>query len=183
MRLNRLLVPAALAVAACRGAAARGAQLACAPPAAAHWLPDSSAALCLPGGFVSRGPHGFARPRGDTLPEHWLAVSVDRGPALRDGEPWPLTLASGVACLADCATAEDVTRSRTTTAGVPAYVERGLVSGGFAGEVRVPALVASLDGRPSWTAVVHVRTPATRMRDSLAAAVGTLRVYPAAVRD
>jgi hypothetical protein len=108
---------------------------------------------------------------------------VQQNPALEAGEQWPLRLASGPTCLADCTTAENVVSSRDTLAGVPAYVERGLVSGGIAGERRVPRLVASLDGRPRWTAAVQVSTPDSILRDSLAMALKSLRIFPAAVRN
>ena len=184
MHLRRTVAPLTLLAAACHAAQTdRHAGLTCSAPAVTSWLPDSIAVLCLPPGFVTTGPRRFARPRGDTLPEQWLAVMVQRDPALRTGEPWPLTLASGAQCLADCASAEDVVTSRDTIAGVPTYIERGLVSGGIAGEHRVPALVASLDGRPGWTAVVQVRTVDAVLRDSLAAALASLRIYPKVMRD
>jgi hypothetical protein len=159
------------------------AALTCPAPSESHWLPDSSAGLCLPAGFEPRGRRGFARARGDTLPEHWLAISVHQQPALEPGEQWPLTLASSADCIADCATVEQLAVRRDSLAGVPAYIETGLVSGGFSGEEQAPALVASLDGRPAWTAVVNVISPSTAIRDSLAAALATLRVWPSRVRD
>jgi len=172
-----------MALACARAPAQRRAALICHAPSTVSWLPDSSAALCLPAGFVARAPRRFARPRGDTLPEHWIAISVQRSPALRKGERWPLTLASGAGCLADCTTAEAIIASHDTVAGVPAYIERGLVSGGISGERRLPALIASLDGRPAWTAVVQTYTPDPLLRDSLAAALRTLHIYPGASGD
>jgi hypothetical protein len=184
MYLRRMLAPLALLAVACHAALeARHAGLSCSAPAVTRWLPDSAAALCLPPGFVARGPRRFARPRGDTLPEQWIAVMVQRDPALRPGERWPLTLASSAQCIADCTSAEDVVTAHDRIAGVPAYIERGLLSGGIAGEHRVPALVASVDGRPGWTAVVQVRTADPLLRDSLAAALTTLHIYSKAVRD
>ena len=159
------------------------AELTCPVPSEARWLPDSSVGLCLPAGFEPRGPRGFARSRGDTLPEHWIAISLHQQPALEPDERWPLTLASSDDCIADCATVEQLAVRRDSFAGVPAYIESGLVSGGFSGEVRTPALVASLDGRPAWTAVVNVLSPSTAVRDSLDAALTTLRVRPSRVRD
>lgn len=156
--------------------------LTCPAPTEAQWLPDSSAGLCLPPGFEPHGPWRFARSRGDTLPEHWISVRVRPHPALDPGEQWPLRLASpGYPC-PDCTTAEDVMVRRDSIAGVAAYLELGRVSGGISGERQAPALVTSLDGRPAWTAVVNGRSASVIVRDSLAAALATLRVYPARVR-
>ena len=156
--------------------------LSCVAPSALRWLPDSSAALCLPPGFRSRGSWSFARRRGDTLPEHYVFIRVEPGVRDSANDRWPLKLSSGPRCLADCTTTESLVVVRDTLAGVPAYIEQGLVSGGIQGDQRVPALVANLDGQPEWTAIVQVRTPSAAVRDSLAAALRTLRVFPQRVQ-
>jgi hypothetical protein len=184
MRLRHLSAPLALAFIACNKAPAeRYTALNCQGSSVASWLPDSTVAVCLPPGFVTRSPRRFARPRGDTVPEHWIAVSLVQDSAVPEVERWPLTLSSGNQCFADCTTAERVITSHDTVAGVPAYIERGLVSGGISGERDIPALVASLDARPAWTAVVQARTPDSLLRDSLFSALRTLRIYPRAARD
>ena len=94
MRLLRAFAPLAFLCAACGPQRVeRHVALGCAGSTVESWLPDSSAALCLPTGFVARGRVGFPRPRGDTLPAHCIAVMVSRDPARPDGAPWPLTLA------------------------------------------------------------------------------------------
>ena len=50
-------------------------------------FPDSSAALCLPTGFVARGRVGVARPRGATLPAHRITDMVSRVPMRPDASP------------------------------------------------------------------------------------------------
>ena len=75
MRLLRAFAPLAFLCAACGPQRVeRHVTLGCAGPTVESWLPDSSAALCLPTGFVARGRVGFSRPRGDTLPAHRIAV-------------------------------------------------------------------------------------------------------------
>ena len=94
MRLLRAFAPLAFLCAVCGPQRVeRHVTLGCAGPTVESWLPDSSAALCLPTGFVARGRVGFSRPRGDTLPAHRIAVMVSRDPVRPDGAPWPLTLA------------------------------------------------------------------------------------------
>ena len=184
MCLCRLSATLALVFIACNKAPAeRHTALNCQGSSVARWLPDSTVAICLPPRFVARSPRRFSRARGDTVPEHWIAVSLVQDSAVPEGERWPLTLSSGNQCVADCTTAERVITSHDTVAGVPAYIERGLVSGGISGVRDIPALVASLDGRPAWTAVVQARTPDPLLRDSLFSALRTLRIYPRAARD
>ena len=184
MRLRCLFAPLALAIVACNKAPGeRHAALSCQGSTVASWLPDSTVAVCLPARFVARSPRRFARSRGDTVPQHWISVSLKQDSVVPEGKRWPLTLSSGNQCIADCTTAESVITSHDTVAGVRAYIERGLISGGISGERRIPALIASLDGRPAWTAVVQARTPDPFLRDSLFDALRTLRIYPRAARD
>jgi hypothetical protein len=184
MRLRSLSASLAVAFIACNKAPAeRHPVLNCQGSSVARWLPDSTVAICLPPRFVARSPRRFSRARGDTVPYHWISVSLVQDSAVPEGERWPLTLSSGNQCIADCTTAKRVIASHDTVAGVPAYIERGLVSGGISGERDIPALVASLDGRPAWTAVVQARTPDPLLRDSLFTALRTMRIYPRTARN
>jgi hypothetical protein len=140
------------------------------------WTADSVAALCLPAGFLPRGPRRFARPRGDTLPEHWIAISVDSTAHWSTGDAWPLRLGSGPGCLADCTTVEDSRVYADSVAGVLGHLETGLVSGGIAGEIRQPALVASAEVRPGLRVVVNALSPDRALLDSLRLATRSIRV-------
>jgi hypothetical protein len=157
---------------------------ACSPPWQEVWTADSTIALCVPAGFDAQGPNGFARTRGDALPEHWIAVSVAHGAdQWSSGDRWPLQLASGAGCVADCTTVEALRSYTDTIANVPAYVEVGLVSGGLSGEVRQPAMVLSAEVRPGARLVVNALSPDTLLLDSLRIAAHSIRVGSASAGD
>src|SRR5690242_5505745 len=80
------------------------ATLPCIAPMEVRWLADSSARLCLPAGFDLRGPNTFVRHPRDGSSEHWLSVTIARGPdPVRHSLGWPVPLPPG-GCLADCGT-------------------------------------------------------------------------------
>jgi hypothetical protein len=157
-------------------AALRRRTAACPTSSQRAWTPDSTVSLCVPAGFTARGPRRFARARGDSLPEHWIAVSIDSASDHSADEPWPVTLASGPQCSADCTTVDALRVSTDTIAGAPAHTEVGLVSGGISGEVRLPAYVASAELRPGLRLIVHAYSPDTLLLDSLRAAVRTIEL-------
>jgi hypothetical protein len=138
--------------------------------------------LCLPSTFSSRGPRGFARRRGDSLPEHWIAFSVDSTADWSADDPWPLRLASGPGCLADCASVDSVRSIQDTVAGVPAVGEVGLVSGGISGESATPSLVLSADLAGGQRLVINARSSSLFVIDTLLAYAKTVQVVSGPVR-
>jgi len=105
---------------------------------------DLSMVLCIPPGFKrSAGTEGvawWARGRITSREHAWLRIDVEAPPF--DADRWPPHLASGPECGADCATADSVVEHLDTLAGIAVHVETGLVSGGFPGFRRQPALAA-----------------------------------------
>jgi hypothetical protein len=114
----------------------------------ANWSPDSSVAICLPVSFGpalgATGSHvRWERGRLESVERAWLSISVDAADAA--DVPWPPHLASAGPCnYADCTTADSVEQHRDTLASGTLFVETGLMSGGFPGFRRQPALVAGL---------------------------------------
>jgi hypothetical protein len=121
----------------------------------ASWSTDSAIAVCLPPGFHPVvGESGHVRwERGDirSRDRAWLSIDVDS--SNDSSNPWPPALGNPSGCLADCGSADSVTRYRDTVATGVAVVEVGLVSGGFAGLRRQPMMVAGWElprGRRVW---------------------------------
>jgi hypothetical protein len=137
---------------------------------------DRTATLCLPIGFTPRGPQSFGRSRGDTLPEQWIALYVNRVTTPLAREQWPVRLASGPTCLADCTTVDSLRSIRDTLVGVVAIGEVGLVSGGFSGEHRTPSLVLNADVGGGVHVVVYAHCSTLAIIDSLRALARTVRL-------
>jgi hypothetical protein len=136
-------------------------------------IADSTATICVLPGFLARNSRRYARPRGDTLPETWFSVSA--GATANWHDSWPIRLASGADCLADCATAEAVRPIVETIAGRGTVGERGLVSGGFSGLRRQPMLIMNVELRPQLRAVVYGVAHDSTTLDTLLMVARTVR--------
>ena len=93
----------------------------------------------------------WIRPESGRLGDRLIVSRINWPEDWHSQDPWPLHLASGSNCLADCASADSLVVHADTVAGVPAYVETGLVTGGEPGFRRDPVLVAS------WSPSEHIR--------------------------
>jgi len=136
---------------------------------------DSLVSFCLPHDFVVRNPRVWLRFRGEEKPWDFLSVHDDSD-STNFPNPWPLHLASGRTCFADCVTVEHLRTDDFEIAGFSAHLERGLVTGGFSGEKRNPALTVSVsDQRHRWI-LIQARALRASTIDTIERAVRALVV-------
>lgn len=136
---------------------------------------DSAVSLCVPPSYARRRNATWVRASAE-VPDAFLSIQIDSLSVAADAAIWPRHLASSPTCVADCAAAEDLTVLHDSIAGAAAYVERGQLSGGFAGIRRLPALVASVSLSPTQRMEVRALAPTSAALDTLWTAVRTIRL-------
>lgn len=172
LRRASLLLLAPL-VLGCRPSRPVAATPRCPPTWSAQFSPDSSIAICAPTAFRSEASSGagsgrWYRAHGTTPVGEWLAIRVEARDAVEPTDPWPIRLASGTGCLADCTRVDSLTVRQDSLTGVLAHVETARVTGGVSGMAGQPLLVAS------WTPTPETRAHAWGLAES-GAMLDTLR--------
>lgn len=173
MRAARSLAIASLTLlhAACR-AEARLPDVACADTRMhANWSRDSAFALCVPSDFAVVGDgHRWARRASSSSTGDWLSVRiVDSAAVASDADArWrPSFRDAPGRAVKDGFEVDSLVVHRDIILGVEAFVETALVTGGFAGEVRAPALLAWWRVAPGRWAIAQARATRPATLDTL----------------
>jgi len=140
-----------------------------------RWSADSAVSLCLPPGFAPSNASGtWARHGGGRLGDRIIVSTVKWPDDWHETDPWPFHLASASNCLADCATVDSLTVHEDTIGGAPAWIETGLVTGGFSGFRRHPVLVASWSPSAQLRVLVYGFATRSATLDTIRAVAGTI---------
>lgn len=140
-----------------------------------EWNEDSSFALCVPDGFRRADRNSWVRVRRGSASLELLTVELIHWPEdsaqLRS---WPLRLAAGADCRADCIEVDSVAVYVDMVAAFVAHTETGLLSGGFAGLRREPHLVMTWTMSAERRGFAQARTASPATLDTVREAVRSL---------
>ena len=153
---------------------------ACAAGTASAWSVDSSISLCLPSGFTRVDWFDSTHVRWQrgtpvSASAAWISITIDT--ARSSNNEWPPRLGSTSSlCLADCVTSDSISRLVDTLAGGISATEVGLVSGGYSGSRRRPALVGGWQMQRGARVWVNGAATLPGTLDTLRTALRSIRV-------